>query len=146
MEEIMRMIFDLAKEAARVMDGLWIKNAGNKIKLLNSNKVIYGLYDLPENKNRSPWAIDNPDIMLVEISIDDAGNLDHTKLNQYLLIEDSTWKIINYHFIRNRYLGRYRMGIICSRCEECATNKDGIHIQSSHGCHFEMNDESQNRN
>lgn len=122
----MRAIFNFIKEAGIALDGLWINKGGHEITVIGTHRrqdpKFYAFYDMPKTSQCSYFGIDAPDEMEVQINRDVfLKNQDSFKLAGKLKIEEGTWIITNKHWIYNRFLGKYRVGLICQEYHESMT-------------------------
>lgn len=133
----MRKIFDFIKEAIITLDDLWINNAGHEIKITEippiegCNITIYGFYDIPKIGNNN-FGIDAPDKIEVQISMDTyLKHKDIIKLGSKLKIEGAQWKIVHTTWIFNRFLGKYRLELVCSMfLEHKSPSENGVHMHA----------------
>lgn len=122
----MRAIFNFVKEAGITLDGLWIESGGHKITVIDTQRredpTFYAFYNMPKIGQCNIFGIDAPDEMEVEINRDVfLNNQDLFKLTGKLKIEDGTWIITNRNWIYNRFLGKYRIGLMCQAYHESVT-------------------------
>ena len=98
--------------------------------------VLYGFYDYPTTSSHTTFGIDAPD----ELEIQFNAEILCQKLGKFpaigtlLWIEESKWLVINRAWIYNRFIGKYRIQLVCQRYHESiTTGKNGIHMQTSSG-------------
>jgi hypothetical protein len=155
----MRKFFDLIKTAAKAIDGFWIENAGHPIvvsgvfrptnnnidniycedrdKIFESMHVtIYGFYDYPTTSYCTTFGIDALNDLEVQLN----AELLLKKLGKFpeigtlLYIEQSNWLVINRSWVYNRFIGKYRISLICQRYQESVTTgKNGIRKRPYYG-------------
>ena len=144
----MRKIVNWLKDAIKIADSLWIRSAGHEVRIFGNPRVpegtiFYGFYDWPK-RSRFLFGIDSPNEITVQVERTVLANVVGDLVGKKVEIEDTTWQIVDYYFIRNSFLGKYRIALVCERFQK--VEKDGIQFKCPHGHHMEIKDEPQNGN
>jgi len=143
----MRAIFNFLKDVCRAVDGLWIESAGHPIivkgimhrKKPDTNALyiedqreltkiypevtIYGFYNYPQMQYFQMFGIDSPDELEVQVN----NEIVTEKLSglpvigALLEIESDDWIVINRSYIYNRFVGKYRLALVCQRFQRSIT-------------------------
>lgn len=146
----MRAVFDFIKDTLRKIDGYWIESAGHPIvvkgvfkrdeaveKLYREDRgtvfdtlphvTFHGFYDYPTLPSLTCFGIDAPDEMEVQVNYDIVtsrlGKV--PEIGTLLTIEQSDWMVINRSYIYNRFIGKYRLALLCARYQESVTTGNG---------------------
>lgn len=121
----MRTIFNFIKEAAIAIDKFWIDSGGHEITIVGKDQKFYAFYDMPNIKQCNMFGIDTPNEIEVQINRDVfLKNSELFALARKLKIENNTWQITNKYWMHNRFLGKYRISLLCQKYEECVTTQN----------------------
>lgn len=146
----MRKIIDLVKTSLKKIDGYWIESSGHpiiiygEIQRQNENKdkfyfedsekititytepiLIYGIYEYPSRSGEYRiFGIDASDELSIEVNYDILlQKLKRMpKAGMLLKIEDENWIVVDCNWIYNKFIGKKRLQLICSRYAESVTS------------------------